>query len=65
MENFKVKITKAKQPTYWYANKIGGIFEAVGVSNYFGQDDSFLVKFDGDTETFLVSWCDCTLFFDE
>ena len=27
IETFKVKITKASRDTYWYANKIGKVYE--------------------------------------
>jgi hypothetical protein len=64
METFKVKITKSKEWTYWYNSRIGEIFEVVGVYNKYGNGDSFLVRVDEDTESFLVNWCDCTLFFD-
>ena len=62
METFKIKITKAKEKTYWYANRIGVVYEVVGVDNKYNLGNSFLVKVGNDTETFLVSWEDCTLF---
>jgi hypothetical protein len=65
MKSFKIKIVKAKESTYWYANKIGQVFEVVGASNDFGLSDSFLVNVEGDVETYLVAWNDCTLFVDD
>jgi hypothetical protein len=65
MKSFKIKIVKSKEPTYWYANKVGQVFEVVGASNDYNLDDSFLVDVDGDTETYLVNWRDCKLFVDK
>ena len=65
METFKIKITKAKVKTYWYATRIGVVYEVVGVSNAYNLGDSFLVKVGNDVETFLVLWEDCTLFFED
>jgi len=65
METFKIKITKAKEKTYWYSKSIGEVFEVVGVHNRYNLGDSFLVKVGDDIETFLVAWQDCILFFED
>jgi hypothetical protein len=65
MKPFRIVITKAGKPSYWYANSIGEEFDVVDVYRYDFPPSSFIVNNDGETESFVVSWCDCELVVDE
>jgi hypothetical protein len=65
MKNFMIKILKSKLSTYWYSEHIGETFLAVGVSKGALDDaNDFIVKRDGDRESYLVDWNDCELVFE-
>ena len=61
MKPFRIVITKATMPTYWYADLIGEEFDVVDIYRYNFPPSSFIVNNNGDVEMFMVAWCDCEL----
>jgi hypothetical protein len=53
METFKVKVVKAELSSYWYADKIGQVFEV----SYYENSKNYYCLIDGIKHT--ISFSDC------
>jgi hypothetical protein len=62
MKKFKIVITSAAKPTYWYATHLREEFEVVDVCrNGLKNGSAFVIDRNGDIESYLVDWKDCEL----
>lgn len=52
----RIKIVKASQQTYWYANTIGIVLSVVGIWR-----ENYLTNHKGKKGLYMVSWEDCQI----